>query len=269
MPAPISNYRTNAFARSIFQHFTPATAYPTPPPPGISRSSSSLAHALGDPVSQQCRPAYGPEDSTVFFDEFLTQHSRDLIPAPVHPPPTPQRRSDPSTQESPDPLALLPSTPNAYTATTTPRKRKLVVEIESPYFKRVHSADATRASTIPPSHPPGSNTRKTLAYVEVPPLPMEWRTPPSKHKSRNYGGLWKPNHERAHDDLGGYGSEVDSSPSRVNVGGDARSSRRTGERDDRGLFITFSHHHMHSPAIQHRWKRLRPCSRTSSKPRMH
>ncbi|KAF9005451.1 hypothetical protein BDQ17DRAFT_1353128 [Cyathus striatus] len=52
-PAPTqSTYQTTPFAQSIFQRTAPSSAYPTPPPPGIMSSSSSLAYALGGGPSQ-------------------------------------------------------------------------------------------------------------------------------------------------------------------------------------------------------------------------
>jgi cohesin loading factor subunit SCC2 len=86
-----------------------------------------------------------------------------------------------------------------------------------------------------------SPTRKRFAYVEVPPLPMSYRTP-SKSQDRS-GSLsvstkrfGKMKVDDTPDDLGGYGSEEDDSYSPVR-GSVKSSTRRTGDRDDRGKSV--------------------------------
>ncbi|EIW81234.1 hypothetical protein CONPUDRAFT_165445 [Coniophora puteana RWD-64-598 SS2] len=49
----MSAYQPPAFVSSVFHRVSPASAYPTPPPPAMHSSSSSLAHALGFPAQQQ------------------------------------------------------------------------------------------------------------------------------------------------------------------------------------------------------------------------
>ncbi|KZT19995.1 ARM repeat-containing protein [Neolentinus lepideus HHB14362 ss-1] len=74
VPSPShTSYYSNAFAHSVFQHTAPSASYPTPPPPGISASSSSLAYALVEPKPKSCKPTYRPEDSQQFFNNFLSQ----------------------------------------------------------------------------------------------------------------------------------------------------------------------------------------------------
>lgn len=60
-------------------------AYPTPPPPGISPSSSSLAHALGTPPSHgHSRPVslpqkmYQSQESRAFYEDFLDRKLKQM-----------------------------------------------------------------------------------------------------------------------------------------------------------------------------------------------
>jgi cohesin loading factor subunit SCC2 len=65
--------------------------------------------------------------------------------------------------------------------------------------------------------------RINLAYVEIPPRP--YLTPKSSRKLDS-------------DDLGGYGTGNDSPTKNMGVNDSVRSSaRRTGDRDERGIFI--------------------------------
>lgn len=81
-----------------------------------------------------------------------------------------------------------------------------------------------------------------LAYVSVPPKP--WLTPSSSHASSIMGSSMKKQGKMkvsdTPDDLGGYGSEEGSpeSPSRQRGINDSvkSSSRRTGDRDERGMY---------------------------------
>ncbi|KAF8158512.1 hypothetical protein B0H34DRAFT_797892 [Crassisporium funariophilum] len=274
---PSSSYQTPPFAQSIFQRTAPSTAYPTPPPPGISSSSSSLAFALGGPTQQIKQPShsarvYQPQESHVFYDDFLERKVRQmeaiLPPPPIaHQQPlrsvTPPAKLPPP-EESPDPLALQ-SLPRPNPLHRTPQKRKPVVEIESPSIKRIHSLKAlpnlsntqpimpkTPRSTVPltPSSMSTSLLQESLsvtptakrivntAYVSVPPSP--WLTPSSSRKGSFYmgSGKGKMKIDDTPDDLGGYGSEYDgpSSPTkRISIHDSVKSSaRRTGDRDERG-----------------------------------
>ena len=268
---PTASFQTSAFAHSVFQRTSPGTAYPTPPPPGISASSSSLAFALGGPPSQPQLPpppkVYQPRDSPAFYEEFLEQKARQLNPPSlvrsdtlrvVTPPPKVKAILP---EESPDPLAIQSHTADF---ALTPKKRKPVVELESPSIKRMHSLKSSTSysgsqSTLPKTpqskapKTPGSSMSSTsqmsvnatpivkrpvnLAYVSIPPSP--WSTPrkglitdprTGKNKVRD-----------TPDDLGGYGSEDDgpSSPTRRGGVHDSvkSSARRTGDRDERGLYL--------------------------------
>ncbi|KAJ7246366.1 hypothetical protein C8J57DRAFT_1675032 [Mycena rebaudengoi] len=124
--AHLSTFRTNPVAHAILQRAIPAAAYPTPPPPSSMPSSSSLAFALGPPPSQP-RTVYEPHQSPAFFDDLLTQKSREIAvqeqsvlrtlpqqhpspaqrPRPIARPVTPLQAKPPLPiqQESPDPIA--------------------------------------------------------------------------------------------------------------------------------------------------------------------
>lgn len=156
------------------------------------------------------------------------------MPRPVARPatPPPRSRETRSPEESPDPLALRPPPPPA----VTPRKRKPVVELVSPSIKRIFpyqpSAQSTPFSSVPVTPSTGSTsfsklTPKRMAYIDVPPKP--WLTP--KTSEKKHGN----NRDASPDDLGGYGSEGDDSPSRKRSSSDLvkTSARRTGDRDDR------------------------------------
>ncbi|GLB45503.1 putative sister chromatid cohesion protein [Lyophyllum shimeji] len=224
-----SNFQTNSFAQSLFQHTSPAHAYPTPPPPGITHSSSSLAFALGRPPPQPAK-TYPPEESQKFFDNFVEQKSREMANArrPVTPPPKP---APPAVEESPDPLALQSGDP-----IVTPRKRKVYVQLDSPAVKRLHSVQSFRSeSTTPrtPSHavPKAMNTPNKAAT-----LPR--RGSVSQVSQKRLGKMKFDDTP----DLGGYGSEDDDgiySPTRTNDTVKS-SARRTGERDDRAPLEKFT-----------------------------
>ncbi|KAG6831056.1 hypothetical protein H0H87_006298, partial [Tephrocybe sp. NHM501043] len=238
---PQTDFQTNSLAHALFQRTAPSTAYPTPPPPGISNSSSSLAFALGRPPSPP-PTIYPPQQSQPFFDNFLEQKSREIDS--IRRPATPSRPAPPPIQDSPDPLALT-------YGPTSPLKRKVYVQLESPAVKRVQSVQSFHNKSATPQTPQkpasgsshSSNTsnasctpRNTLkAYVAVPPAP--WLTPTSSrrdsvtHMTNTQLGKMKSNDDTP--DLGGYGSDDDRvySPTRSDT--IKSSARRTGDRDDR------------------------------------
>ena len=275
---PNSSFQTRPFAQSVFQRTAPSSAYPTPPPPGISASSSSLAFALGGPPSQPKHPppsskVYKPQDSHAFYEGFLEQKTRQIIPPqpsslvhsdilrPATPPPKPKTILP---EESPDPLAI--QSHNAGFA-VTPKKRKPVVEMESPSIKRMQSvksfpSQSGSKSTLPrtpqskaPLTPSSSmslasqvsvNTTPTvkrivnLAYVSIPSSP--WSTPSSRKGSVTIDSKTGKRKVRdTPDDLGGYGSEDDVplSPTKGRSVNDSvkSSARRTGDRDERGWYL--------------------------------
>lgn len=176
--------------------------YPTPPPPGISTSSSSLAHALGEPPKPH-KIVHRPSESAKFFDSFLAQQA-----AQQQRPRTPHRPTYSTPKESPDPLAF--SSPPLRTLTVTPRKRKAVPPLESSSVKRPH---ANEVAHIPSACPPRDETpslnvtptpkQKLQVYVELPPVPKSHRTP-SRSQSQVSSRRVPQSDD---DDLGGFGSD--------------------------------------------------------------
>ncbi|KAF4617468.1 hypothetical protein D9613_005695 [Agrocybe pediades] len=171
-------------------------------------------------------------------------------------PQTPPQQKTPLQQvdESPDPLALRSD--NSPMPAVTPKKRKPMVLIESPSIKRIQTLKATAdVQRTPPSSVPltpsskassvSSNSvsslngtptptpkRIVMAYVDVPPSP--WLTPSRKQSLES-----AKNKVTFTPDLGGYGSDEDgpASPTKRSTLHDSlvkSSSRRTGDRDERG-----------------------------------
>lgn len=154
--------------------------------------------------------------------------------------------------ESPDPLALAPSSSTAFPrSTVTPRKRKSGFHTESPSLKRVQPTSMFRTpqKSLTPSSSQTSTTatatskssKKLEPYIEVPPLPKSWFTPSRSASQKSVTSLsrkmqGKMKVDDTPDDLGGYGSvDDDDSPRRYWNSGVKSSARRTGDRDDRGM----------------------------------
>ncbi|KAH8077046.1 hypothetical protein BXZ70DRAFT_709469 [Cristinia sonorae] len=203
-----SAHHTSAFAQSVFQQSAPSALYPTPPPPGISTSSSSLAYALVEPPQKPSKIVHRPVESAKFFDNFLAQQSAQL----QHPK-TPHRTSHLIPKDSPDPLAF--SSPSVRTLAVTPRKRKAMPVAESSPAKRIHPLDSL-PSPPPPEHTPRAADGRTQTkcatptpkqkmqvYVELPPVPKSHRTP-SRSQSRISSQHIVASDD---DDLGGFGSD--------------------------------------------------------------
>lgn len=153
-------------------------------------------------------------------------------------------------QDSPDPLALRVSTSKATASSAlTPRKRKQGAHAETPSLKRVQSSSfVTPNQTLSPKTPTSAQTstststiskssRKMLAFVEVPPLPKEWKTPNRSVTSLSKKLQGKMKVEDTPEDLGGYGSvdEDSFSPPQYDSSPTKSSARRTGDRDERGM----------------------------------
>jgi len=136
------------------------------------------------------------------------------------------------SDDSPDHTTLKHIASGSPTSTSTPRKRKPVVQMESPTVKRLQSTKLDSSASL--SSPriasfstPPSKKAVTLAYVEIPPSP--WLTPSSSQKFDRSGG---PSN-KAQTMEAGY--DPNRSPARHND--PYRSStRRTGDRDDRGMY---------------------------------
>ncbi|KAH9924608.1 uncharacterized protein BXZ73DRAFT_50340 [Epithele typhae] len=153
-----SSFQPTPFAQSVTRHTYPSSSYPTPPPPGISSSSSSLAGALGPPLTKPQRQ-YQPQSSPQFLPRPQPQPQSSYPPQPsqsqtasasqppshthsryhLEPKPVPRPRSEPEPTPladipsvdlgSPDPIAV--SRP-ASEYVLTPGKRKLAQYFDSP-----------------------------------------------------------------------------------------------------------------------------------------
>lgn len=250
-----STYQASAFPQSILQRTTPSTSYPTPPP-GITTSSSSLAFALGKPVTRSTPNVYRPEEPTQFFNNFLEQKSRQMDPSRATTPPS---RKEQVPLESPDPLTLAPSSSTAFSVyAVTPRKRKPEIQAESPSLKRVQSTSmfvtphksfsqqtpsSTQTSTTATAT--SKSSQKLQPYIEVPPLPKSWFTPLRSASQKSVTSLSRKMQGKMKvddmlDDLGGYGSVDDDDYSTKRYGNSSikSSARRTGDRDDRGIVLS-------------------------------
>lgn len=220
-PSDASCY-PSAIANSVLQRFNPTSAYPTPPPPGIRSSSSSLAFALGHPsqVKSQQR-VYKPDESGPFFKDFLNRSAHLLDSKPTSTP-----HQSPSKVDPPRPKSPVPLTPQPF---ATPRKRKSPDELITPSQKRIHAANPTnvpptkRSTSETPSHRSSKSSRQLLAYVNVP--TSTWKTPSTK-SSKHSGDLASP--DESADEDGDY-PEHDT---HANI---KSSARRTGDRDERGI----------------------------------
>jgi cohesin loading factor subunit SCC2 len=249
----------------------PSFSYPTPPPPGIHSSSSSLAFALDERAIPQ-RRQYPQQESTGFFNNFLDKSSRELERAQAAKyasTPTPSQREKSFSiprYSSPDPLELHPS------QSITPQKRKSLELLQSPSVKRVQAMHRSPSISGPPTTPASSSqdslsTQGTpvssqstssfrpvppqkprmRAYVEIPAAPKFLSTPqPSQSGKKvrvktavvSHGSKSRAEIDEE-DDLGGFGPEEDSPhqprKTSLNMTEAGRSSaKRTGDRDDRG-----------------------------------
>ncbi|KAF5337499.1 hypothetical protein D9758_013605 [Tetrapyrgos nigripes] len=242
---PSSNYHTSQLAQTMFNHTRPGSAYPTPPPPS---SSSSLAGALGpveppaQPPRQQQRIFPPPsEQPAQFFNNFLDQKTRQLSAAQSKSvPTTPHRPKAPSVSESPDPLAIK-------STNMTPRKRKPVVEITSPFTKRIHreglpstpqrsrttastsvtpsssflyspssvprtptTVSTARSTSVSTTQSSGRKRTWTVDYIQVPPAPYLTPTSTRKHASSpSVLSNKRAKVDESPDELAGYGTEND------------------------------------------------------------
>ncbi|KXN83113.1 Protein rad9 [Leucoagaricus sp. SymC.cos] len=288
---PNSSFQTSPFAHSVLQRTAPATnAYPTPSPPIMQMSSSSLANALGPPPPHsstfQPKPqpppppqkVYRPEESRAFFNNFLEQKAQEmnsttqvLPPHRARPIKTPSSRVSiaalvkPPPDESPDPISVMA---NSSPVPVTPRKRKPVVEIESPSIKRMQMmrneyvgfpklevkpsvaptpiTPSSKSTTSVESKAPTPTSKRpvNLAYVAVPRSP--WLTPTSRKNGFVTPTISPRKQEKSRvqdtpDDLGGYGEDdYDSPVKRRDLTDSVKSSaRRTGDRDDRAPLEKF------------------------------
>ncbi|KAG9315547.1 hypothetical protein JVU11DRAFT_3168 [Chiua virens] len=219
--APSDSYNPPAIANSVLQRLNPTSAYPTPPPPGIRSSSSSLAFALGYPsqVKSQQR-VYKPEESGPFFKDFLNRSAQLLDSKPTQPTTTEQ---PPAKADVLPPKPLPPAVPQP--PSLTPRKRKSPDDHVTPSQKRIHAANPAssnpigRSTSETPSHKSIKTSRQVLAYVNVP--PPTWKTPSTKSSKHS---------EASGDDS----ADEDGDDIHHDVHANIKSSvRRTGDRDER------------------------------------
>lgn len=219
-----SSYNPPTIANSVFQRFNPTSAYPTPPPPGIRSSSSSLAYALGYPNQVKSQPRiYKPEESGPFFKDFLNRSVQLLDSKPVQPAKTSQHspsKADSLPPKQPPPPAIPPPS-------VTPRKRKSPEELVTPSQKRIHAANSAnspstlRSTSETPSQKSSKSSRQVLAYVNVP--APTWKTPSAKSCSGDLASGDESTDENGtciRDDI------------HVNI---KSSARRAGDRDERGM----------------------------------
>jgi cohesin loading factor subunit SCC2 len=218
---------------TVFQGSLPSLSYPTPPP-GMATSSSSLALALGEPT---LRPSHEARQSRKFFGDFLSKKIRetDTHPglSPYHPDPPHGKSETVSSKNLDAHAANSPSEQPAH----TPRKRKPIVQLESPSVKRFQPTprgSTMQSDVFSPSHISSAiaSPTKKVAYVEIPPSP--WLTPSSSSKRVAQEAVRRVQNKmnvKSHD---GYGS--DYSPA-IHSEALKSSARRTGDRDDRGLRI--------------------------------
>ncbi|KAF8133417.1 hypothetical protein EV363DRAFT_1470656 [Boletus edulis] len=219
-----SSYNPPAIANSVLQRFNPTSAYPTPPPPGIRSSSSSLAFALGYPSQAKSQPrVYKPEESGPFFKDFLNRSallldSKDSKPNQQ----TNTHQQSPSKVESLPPN--LPPPPAVPQPSLTPRKRKSPDDLITPSRKRIHAANSTnspsniRFKSETPSLKSSKSSRQVLAYVNIP--PPTWKTTPS---TKSFSGDLASGDESADEDHPRRNIHVDIKP----------SARRTRDKDER------------------------------------
>ena len=249
----------------------PSFSYPTPPPPGIHSSSSSLAFAL-DERAIPPKKQYPQLESTSFYNNFLDKSSRELERAQAAKyanPPSPSQRERSFSiprHSSPDSLELPPS------QSVTPQKRKSLELLQSPSVKRPQALDRTPSLLGPPTTPASSSQGsfssqgtpvssqitpssrpvpsykpKMRAYVEIPLAPMFLSTQQLSQSGKKMRvkpavvlhGSKDSTEIDEEDDLGGFGPEEDS-PHRPRKTGlsmteaGRSSAKRTGDRDDRG-----------------------------------
>ncbi|KIL61369.1 hypothetical protein M378DRAFT_26115 [Amanita muscaria Koide BX008] len=258
-PAPLRNVPASPAPVS---HLAPLHS---PQPKLVYQTAPSLtSHA---PLQQSPPKVYKPEESPMFFNNFLAQTSRqikeldmnEIIIQPVSIP------SNTLEVESPDPLRLI-SSPGNSPMEVTPRKRKALVDIESPSIKRiqvlkshldefprVHTPKKSQTQTSPlkqsvvprtpseksyrsdetmctPSHrspsTPTSTSKKLVMAYVAVPPPPSYLTPSSHKGSPTKSGRVKPLNLDGTPDLGGYGSEEESPTLRRGLGSVLKSSAR-------------------------------------------
>lgn len=219
-----SSFQAPALANSLLQRLNPSAAYPTPPPPGIQASSSSLAFALGNPNKRPNERVYKPEESGPFFKDFLNRSAQLLESKSIPSAPSVARKDTAKVESVPRPSNS--SLISVDETVSTPRKRKSPEGLSTPSLKRVqtsvpqHTTPASRAISTTPSQTSSKTTpRQVMAYVHVP--PASWKTP-SKKRSRDEVAVSDESEE-----------EESRYAQRDVLASVKSSARRTGDRDER------------------------------------
>ncbi|KAI0761978.1 hypothetical protein BD413DRAFT_221108 [Trametes elegans] len=273
-PPPVRSPPQQPVRHSQAPDRSPRMAYSASQPVRVAPTISHLVH----PVSQPVRSAYPPPPVTHSAAQPVRPAPAPVEPLrqtpshekrPLQEAPQARRPRLASEVGSPDPLAISQPSPDVK---TTPRKRKHEQYLDSPSVKRVQIADPNLPVPTPRSQQTPSRSKqivevvittppkprktsvltvqhkKSNLFVEVPPLPKAYNTPISQRKERlgvevvitttTMGkARVRPNEEE--DDLGGFGSEMDSSPMAnkraKGATASAKSSgrRAMGDRDER------------------------------------
>lgn len=179
-----TTFKTPALAQSVLEQTALQHMHPTPPPPGIRSSSSSLANALG-PINDNER-----HESKAFFNNFVEETVKHIPPRSNAIRPRTPPSSMTAAKSSPDPLALPASSPlTPSTITMTPKKRKMVeVVIETPSKKLHLNSPDIKPRSLP-------SPFKLQPYVQI--------NTPFKYPSTPTSALRAQASSPA--DLGGYG----------------------------------------------------------------
>lgn len=168
---PQSTYHPLPFAQSVIQRMNPPAAYPTPPPPGIRSTSSSLAFALGHPLTypNQPKPPTEPvhrrKEPVAAFNNFIAQKNRDIEMKPAE---RAIKGDEPQSSTQPPSQSVAPRS------------------VQSNSHVIVQSAPRSPPIHVPPSTPtPTQLTPRSTAHLprlSVPLAPAENSVTPQKRK---------------------------------------------------------------------------------------
>ncbi|OAX39889.1 hypothetical protein K503DRAFT_738603 [Rhizopogon vinicolor AM-OR11-026] len=170
-PQSQSSYHPIPFAHSLIQRMNPPAAYPTPPPPGIRSTSSSLAFALGHPLAFPNNPKASTEhaprrkEPVAAFNDFIAQKDRAIE----------AKSAERDTKGG----TILHSTQqlSQVASQTLQSNTHLVVQQAIPSSPQVHVPPSTRPPTQVTPRPVDHSPR-----LSVPSLPTDNSTTPKKRK---------------------------------------------------------------------------------------
>jgi len=223
-------------------YYGPSTARPF---------AQSLLPSANQPVSFVSFPRpvkkEEPTDSKTFFNDFLAKTMqmthRKILTSP---------HDAAATMPTPHYLDVQPNRPSSTgmlplpaQGITSPQKRKAGDHLQSPTVKRIHPSNSEydQAKYTPiPSVKFAPTPKRLQAYVAVPPVPTEWRTPtarttgsamssdraPSATPLTKDDDAWSPD---SSPEVDGDREWRESPQHRENL--PPSTIRRTGERDDR------------------------------------